>query len=91
MMTVSSKSPTLKWSYILIAVAEAKEDWCAAEIVSFAEATFEITLVAPVQETQIAAIYDKPRWTGVGLDHIAELRVRILETGWRMAGDSVFE
>ena len=55
----------------LVAVAEGEEDWRAAEIVGFAEAAFEIALVAPVQEAEFATVDNEPRRTRVGLNHVA--------------------
>ena len=75
----------------LIAIAEGEEDWRAAEVVGFAEAAFEVALIAPVKEAELAAVDDKPRWTSVGLNHVAELWMGILEACWWMAGDSVLE
>ncbi len=73
----------------LIAVAEGEEDRCAAEIVSFAEATFEIAFIAPVKKAKLAAINNKPRWASVSLDHIAEFWMGVFEASWWMASNGV--
>ncbi len=71
---------------ILVAVSEAKEDGGASEVVCLAEAAFKVALVAPMEQTEVAAINDEPWRTGVGLDHIAKLGVSVFEAGWRMSG-----
>ena len=69
-------------SYLaLVAVAEGEEDRRAFKWISLAQATFEVALVAPVKQTEIATINYKPWRTSVGLDDIAEAWVGVFETG----------
>lgn len=63
----------------LIAVAEAKEDWRAAEVESFAKATFEIALVAPMKKAEVTTVNDEPWRASICLDHIAELWMRVFK------------
>ena len=69
-------------SYLaLVAVAEGEEDRRAFKWISLAQTTFEVALVAPVEEAEVTAINHEPRRTSVGLDDIAEARVGVFETG----------
>ena len=70
----------------LVAVSEAEEDGGASEVVCFAEAAFKVALVAPMEQTEVAAINDEPWRTGVGLDHVAKLGMSVFEASWRMSG-----
>ena len=65
----------------LISVSKREEDWRAAEVEGFAEAAFEVALVAPVKEAEVTTIDDEPWRAGVGLDHVAEFWMGILEAG----------
>lgn len=82
-----------KWGapIVLIAIAEAKENWRAGEIKGFAESAFEIALVAPVKKAEVAAINHEPGRAGVGLHHVTEFGVGVFEPGWRMRGDGIHE
>lgn len=62
-------------------VDETKFDRCAGVVVGFAKQAFEVTFVAPVDEFEVGAVDDEPRWIVVGLDDVAELRVRVFEAG----------
>ena len=57
--------------YVLVAIAEGEEDWCAAKIEGVTKAALEIALIAPVKEAEVTTIDDEPWWAGVGLDHVA--------------------
>ena len=65
----------------LISVSKREEDWRAAEVEGFAEAAFEIAFIAPVKETEVATVDDEPWRASVGLDHVAELWMGVLEAG----------
>ena len=65
----------------LISVSKREEDRRTAEIEGFAEAAFEVALVAPVKEAEVTTIDDEPWRAGVGLDHVAEFRVSVFEAG----------
>ena len=75
----------------LVAIAEGEEDWGAAKIERLAEATFEITFVAPVKEAEVAAVNDEPWWASIGLNHVAKFRMGILETGRWVASDGIHQ
>ncbi len=75
----------------LISVSKREEDWRAAEVESFAQVTFEVALVAPVEEAEVATVNDEPRWASIGLDHIAEFRMGVFEAGRRMRIDCIGE
>ena len=75
----------------LISISKREEDWRAAEVEGFAEAAFEVAFVAPVEEAEVAAVDDEPWWASVGLDHITEFRMSVLEAGRWMRIDGVGE
>ena len=81
--------PCATYYNILISVAEREEDWSAGKVVRFAEAAFEIALVAPVEEAKIATINHEPWRARIGLHHIAELWMSILEACRWMRCDGV--
>ena len=83
------KIPQLSWGIFLISVSKREEDWCAAEVEGFAQAAFEVALVAPVEEAEVAAVNDEPRWASIGLDHIAKLWMGVFEAGRWMRIDGV--
>ena len=66
----------------LLLVAEGEFDGGAGVVVGVADAPLEVALVAPVDELEVAAVDDKPRWVGVCLDDVAQLGVGILEASW---------
>ena len=70
--------------FIVIAVSKREEDWRAAEVEGFAQAALEVAFVAPVEETEVAAVNDEPRWAGIGLNHVAKLGMGVFEAGRRM-------
>lgn len=75
----------------LVAVAEGEEDRCAFKWISLAQATFEVALVAPVKQTEIATINYKPWRTSIGLNHVTKTRMSVLETCWWMHANSFVE
>ena len=75
----------------LVAIAETEENWRTSKIVSFAETTFEVAFVAPMQQAEIAAVDYEPWWTSIGLDHVAKFWMCILKPCWQMRADGVFE
>ena len=75
----------------LISISKREEDWRAAEIEGFAETAFEVAFVAPVKEAEVAAVDDEPWWASVGLDHITEFWMSVLEAGRWMRIDGVGE
>lgn len=75
----------------LVAVAEGEEDRCAFKWISLAQATFEVALVAPVKQTEIATINYKPWRTSIGLNHVTKTRMSILEPCWWMHANSFVE
>ena len=75
----------------LVAVAEGEEDRRAFKWISLAQATFEVALVAPVKQTEIAAINHKPWRTSIGLNHVTKTWMSIFETCWWMHANSFVE
>ena len=75
----------------LVTVAEGEEDRCAFKWISLAQATFEVALVAPVKQTEIATINYEPWRTSIGLNHVTKTRMSVLETCWWMHANSFVE
>lgn len=75
----------------LVAVAEGEEDRRAFKWISLAQATFEVALVTPVKQTEIATINYKPWRTSIGLNHVTKTRMSIFETCWWMHANSFVE
>ena len=86
---MAKKSSGCDPGIFLISVSKAKEDWCAAEVEGFAEAAFEVTLVAPVKEAKVATVDDEPRRASVSLNHIAEFWMSVFEAGRRVRIDGI--
>ena len=79
-------------SYLaLVAVAEGEEDRRAFKWISLAQATFEVALVAPVEEAEVTAINHKPWRTSIGLNHVTKTRMSVFETCWWMHANSFVE
>jgi hypothetical protein len=72
-------------------VMERKFDWGTEEWIEFANASFEIALVGPVEELHFAAMNDEPRWTCVGLNDVFELWMSVFEASWSVSDDGVFQ
>ena len=79
-------------SYLaLVAVAEGEEYRRAFKWISLAQATFEVALVAPVEEAEVTAINHKPWRTSIGLNHVTKTRMSVFETCWWMHANSFVE
>ena len=79
-------------SYLaLVAVAEGEEYRRAFNWISLAQATFEVALVAPVEEAEVTAINHKPWRTSIGLNHVTKTRMSVFETCWWMHANSFVE
>ena len=79
-------------SYLaLVAVAEGEEDRRAFKWISLAQATFEVALVAPVEEAEVTAINHKPWRTSIGLNHVTKTRMSVFEACWWMHANSFVE
>lgn len=68
----------------LLLVAEGKFNRRASEAEFFAPAIFEIPLITPVNELEMRAVNYEPRRRDVGLDGVAEFRMRVFEAGRRV-------
>ena len=75
----------------LVAVAEGEEYRRAFKWISLAQATFEVALVAPVEEAEVTAINHKPWRTSIGLNHVTKTRMSVFEACWWMHANSLVE
>ena len=75
----------------LVAVAEGEEYRRAFKWISLAQATFEVALVALVEEAEVTAINHKPWRTSIGLNHVTKTRMSVFEACWWMHANSFVE
>ena len=59
----------------LLFVTERHFNWRSRKIEGFAQSSLQITLVAPVDKFQIAAVDNKPRRSNVSLDNVTKFRM----------------
>ena len=71
-----------------LVIAETEHDRGADEGGFFADFAFEEAFVGPMEQTEVAAVDDEPRWTGVGLDDVFEFWAGVFEASGDMLDDS---
>lgn len=69
-------------------VAIAKHNRRTNKRILFADFAFEEAFVGPMEQTEVAAVDDEPRWTGVGLDDVFEFWAGVFEASGDMLDDS---